>query len=275
MNITFLSRKIFSRLLSFYTETCLKGLRRKKPKSRYVGNTERPVILYRISDKGRNKNRPEWFSRELCLRNAIRQFPNEKCDWFIVGNCIIDTTFQWLQEIAPFAKIIRAEEKSAADSFRLAYNTACRQDEDRLVYIIEDDYVHRDGSLTALQEIFRSGEADYVTLYDHPDKYGYGADNPYVVGGEKTKVFLTESSHWKYSVSTTMTMAAFAHTFRKDKNVFMRWSSGGRLSDSPIFFELTNLRNRKLLLPIPSYSTHSQNPHVAKLIDWEKEINKK
>ena len=139
--------------------------------------------------------------------------------------------------------------------------------------MIEDDYVHRDGALTALQEIFRSGEADYVTLYDHPDKYGYETDNPYVSGGEKTRVFLTESCHWKYSVSTTMTMAAFVHTFRKDKNVFMRWSNGDILADSPIFFELVNFHHRKLLLPIPSYSSHCQNPHVAKLVDWDREIN--
>ncbi|WP_294453625.1 hypothetical protein [uncultured Bacteroides sp.] len=223
---------------------------------------------------GRNKMRPKWFTREKCLLNAIKQFPEGKCDWIIIGNCITDSTYQWLQQVAPFARIIRAEEKNAADSFRLAFNTICNLPDDRLVYMIEDDYVHRDGSLKALQEIFRSGEADYVTLYDHPDKYGYGADNPYVIGGEKTKVFLTESSHWKYSVSTTMTMAAFVHTFLRDKNVFMRWSSNGRLSDSPIFFELKNFHNRKLLLPIPSYSTHSQNPHVAKLIDWEKEIMK-
>lgn len=274
MNLQILYRKAFSRVLSFYTETCLKRLRRRKPVYHYIGNVERPVILYRISDKGRNKMRPEWFSREKCLLNAMRQFPNEKCDWVIVANSIEDSTFHWLQEIAPFAKIIRAQEKNAADSFRLAFNTVCGLEEDRLVYIIEDDYVHRDGSLTALQEIFSSGEADYVTLYDHPDKYGYGVDNPYVIGGEKTKVFLTASSHWKYSVSTTMTMAAFVQTFRKDKNVFMRWSSGGRLGDSPIFFELLNFRHRKLLLPIPSFSTHSQNPHVAKLVDWEKVIAK-
>ncbi|WP_307768511.1 hypothetical protein [uncultured Bacteroides sp.] len=267
-------RKIFSRVLRFYTETCWKGLRRKKPSFHYIGNTDCPVILFRISDMGRNKMRPKWFTREKCLLNAIKQFPEGKCDWIIIGNCITDSTYQWLQQVAPFARIIRAEEKNAADSFRLAFNTICNLPDDRLVYMIEDDYVHRDGSLKALQEIFRSGEADYVTLYDHPDKYGYGADNPYVIGGEKTKVFLTESSHWKYSVSTTMTMAAFVHTFLRDKNVFMRWSSNGRLSDSPIFFELKNFHNRKLLLPIPSYSTHSQNPHVAKLIDWEKEIMK-
>ena len=266
-------RKVYSRLLRFYTETCWKKLRRKKPAYHYIGDVSRPVILYRISDKGRNKMRPDWFSREKCLLNAICQFPKSKCDWIIVGNSIEDTTYNWLQQVAPFAQIIRAEEKNAADSFRFAFNTICTLPEDKLVYMIEDDYVHRKGSLAALQEIFSSGEADYVTLYDHPDKYGYGVDNPYVTGGEKTKVFLTATSHWKYSVSTTMTMAAFVHTFRNDKNVFMRWSCGGRLGDSPIFFELLNFRNRKLLLPIPSFSTHSQNPHVAKLVDWEMVIN--
>lgn len=266
-------RKFLSLVHYIYTEMIWKKFRRKKPSFHYIGNVERPVILYRISDKGRNNMRPEWFTRESCLLNAIIQFPKEKCDWIIIGNSIIDSTYQWLQQVAPFAKIIRAEEKSAADSFRLAFNTVCSLPEDKLVYMIEDDYIHREGSLIALQEIFSSGEADYVTLYDHPDKYGYGADNPYIVGGEKTKVFLTKSSHWKYSVSTTMTMAAFVHTFIKDRNIFMRWSNCGILSDAPIFLELIKFHNRKLLLPIPSFSTHSQNPYVAKLVDWEKEIN--
>jgi hypothetical protein len=40
-----------------------------------------------------------------------------------------------------------------------------------IIYLLEDDYVHKAGWSSALREAFDDNLADYVTLYDHNDKY--------------------------------------------------------------------------------------------------------
>ncbi len=59
------------------------------------------------------------------------------------------------------------------------------------LYLIEDDYLHKIGSDKLIEEGLQ--HSDYITLYDHPDKYSYnGWTNPEVTDiGERTIVFLT------------------------------------------------------------------------------------
>ena len=40
-----------------------------------------------------------------------------------------------------------------------------------IVYFLEDDYLHRAGWADILLEAFTLDQADYVTLFDHQDKY--------------------------------------------------------------------------------------------------------
>ena len=39
------------------------------------------------------------------------------------------------------------------------------------VYLVEDDYLHLPESKARLVQAAEAGIADYLTLYDHPDKY--------------------------------------------------------------------------------------------------------
>jgi outer membrane scaffolding protein for murein synthesis (MipA/OmpV family) len=62
--------------------------------------------------------------------------------------------------------------------------------------------------------------ASFVSLYDHPDKYlpPSQGGNPYCEGGaEDTRVYLTKSTHWKITNSTTMTFAATVSTLKKNR----------------------------------------------------------
>ena len=111
--------------------------------------------------------------------------------------------------------------------------------------------------------------ADYVTLYDHPDKYINGI-NPHVTdGGEETKVFLTDSCHWKFTNSTTMTFATTVKTLKDDIEIIRKWTLGTHPNDFEMFIELRN-KGKSLVSPLPGYSTHGETAFLTPLINWEK-----
>jgi hypothetical protein len=129
--------------------------------------------------------------------------------------------------------------------------------------------------------------ADYVTLYDHPDKYIDGINPQVKNGGENTKVFLTSSSHWKFTNSTTMTFASKVSTLRRDALLFKLFTVGIVKKNIPflkilrtkrtprdyrIFSYLIKFKSRRLISPIPGYSTHGESKYMSPLIDWDKYI---
>jgi hypothetical protein len=228
------------------------------------------ALIYRISDGGRTSNKPDYITKENCLKNAIRHFPAETCDWFVIADNVSEETYNMIQKYVPADAILQTSLGNAG-SFQACCKKALEKADDCIVYFLEDDYVHRAHSLKILREGIESGEAEYVTLYDHPDKYSYGiCTSPFVIGGEKTRVFLTESTHWKITNSTTMTFAVRVGTLRADWPVINRWTVKRALD----FYMFTDLRRkgRRLIVPIPSYSTHGQDPYMAPLFDWEKEL---
>lgn len=173
--------------------------------------------LYRISDAGRAKEKLETASKMYCLDNFISEFGNKII--VIADNCQKET----IEEIK--RRGIDAIETSLGNSasWRFAIEYALDNFEDETaIYLIEDDYLHFPGSLNALKEGLEL--ADYVTLYDHLDKYKNfteGGPNPYVTkGGEETILRISKSLHWKETNSTTMSFATTVKTLREDKKLW-------------------------------------------------------
>lgn len=141
------------------------------------------------------------------------------------------------------------------------------------MYFVENDYLHLPNSYNILKEGLDFGIA-YVTLYDHPDKYldpSIGG-NPYCQGGaESTKVYLTPSTHWKITNSTTMTFASRVEYLREDEEIIRRWTSGSYPDDFKMFLEL-NKKGRNVLSSIPAYSTHGESQWLSPLINWRKSV---
>jgi hypothetical protein len=140
-------------------------------------------------------------------------------------------------------------------SFRYALDLAIHKYEDGdAVYQVEDDYLHLDGSENTILEGIE--KADYVSLYDHPDKYMSSSPNPLVKdSGEITRVILTASTHWKFTNSTTMTFAARVKTLKKDYRVIQLYCRPERPLDFQMFCALRKM-GRMLITPIPGQSTH-------------------
>lgn len=233
-------------------------------------------VLYRISDGGNPKVKLQNATKEHCLDNCLAVFETENTTVF-ADNCSPET-LQMLRNKG--LKPIEIKLGNAL-SWRFVAEFAMQQFADnQAVYLLEDDYLHQPKSATALLEGLEI--ADYVTLYDHPDKYldpQNGGMNPYVEnGGEDTKVFLTPTCHWRRTNSTTMTFATTVQTLKEDKEIWLEFTSQGFPYDFGAFQRLAGLgewqnrvfgKKRILISSIPGLSTHGETAWLSPFTDWE------
>lgn len=226
-------------------------------------------VYYRLSDKGRRSGKPGFIHSENCLRNF--------CDHFDPNNIIVvadnceDDTIDMIKKYIKGENIMRTSLGNSG-AFVFAATQAIKDtSDDTIVYLVEDDYLHLKGSEQLIHEGFIYG--DYVSLYDHPDKYlNNGIPNPYVFGGgEETKVVLTASTHWKYTNSTTMTFATKVKTLKEDFSVMKKYCTQGTPDDFHMFCDLRSSMGRTLVTSIPGRSTHGQLPWMCPLVEWHKQ----
>lgn len=223
-------------------------------------------IIYRISDVGYNKVKPSYVGNEPCLKNFCSIFKEHKDEITIIADNISKSTHEMILKYVSADQIQNVSVGHGAGTFNLALDLALKFEEKELVYFVENDYLHRTNSSKILLEGFNTG-ADYVSLYDHPDKYMNGA-NPFVEdGGEVTRVLLTDSCHWKLTNSTTMTFASRVKTLAEDKEILRSFTSGTYPRDFEMFLALRD-KGRCLVTPIPGYSTHGETAWLSPLTDW-------
>ena len=230
-------------------------------------------VLYRFTDTNNGKNRPAWFHKRRLLEQAIYIFRNH--DFYLMAdNITYDTYTQYLVTLLPSDRIIVTScgnSKSFISFMHFALQTF--SDENEIIYFAEDDYVYTSHAPAILQEGL--GIADYVTGYDHRDKYMEVSNggNPLVTeGGESTRVLLTASSHWKITNSTCMTFGTRLKTLREDAQVFEEHCQDSIPHDFMLFLQLGR-NGRKLVSCIPGVCTHCDPLTMAPLIDWEKTLN--
>ena len=164
-------------------------------------------IIYRISDAGYSKVKPDYIDNEACLKNFCNVFFDNIHDILIIADNISQTTNDMIQKYISRDQIQYVSVGHGAGTFNLALDKALKGKDDEVVYFVENDYLHRQQSPKIINEGLSLG-ASFVSLYDHPDKYldPSKGGNPYCEGGaEDTRVYLTDSCHWKITNSTTMT----------------------------------------------------------------------
>jgi len=226
-------------------------------------------IIYRISDAGYNKVKPEYVNNENCLKNALQIFPSSEYDWSIIADNTSEETNNMIQKYISKDYITYVSVGHGAGTFNLALDESLQSSDDEIIYFIENDYLHKQNSGNIFKEGFDLG-ASFISLYDHPDKY-MGPDqggNPYCEGGaEDTRVYLTNSCHWKITNSTTMTFAAKVSTLKRTEETLRKWTNGTHPNDFSMFLELRE-QNELLITPLPGYSTHGETAWLSPLTDW-------
>jgi hypothetical protein len=216
------------------------------------------TIIYRMAEQKNknNKAKPSWISNELCLKNAAKYRKNATL--IVFGDNLLESTKEMVSNIAD--AFFETERHGNSQTFLeiLEYVTE-NFDTNEIVYFLEDDYIHRENYIDIILEGLQ--RADYVSLYDHPDKYEYESE---------ASLFYTKSSHWKLTSSTTMTFATKVNTLLFD---YMTWKNMTEGTKTPpdyyIWNYLTQKKGRKLATPLPGYATHGEIGWLAPVINWE------
>ena len=224
-------------------------------------------IIYRISDAGYNKVKPEYINNENCLKNATEVFKD--ADWTIIADNCSPETLTMVEDITD-CNIEIVSVGHGAGTFNLALDEALMYDDDEIIYFIENDYIHKPDSQKILEEGFELG-ASFVSLYDHPDKYlsPNKGGNPYCEGGaEDTRVYLTNNCHWKITNSTTMTFASKVSTLKRIEEILRKHTDTTHPNDFSMFLELRK-NNELLITSIPGYSTHGETTWLSPLTNWK------
>lgn len=220
-----------------------------------------------------NKERPEWFSKEKCFRNLKNTLENDNR---------VELTLVYDNASGPLEKHFISGEKdfkiveftggndSSSLHNLLHYIIAQKIPDYDIIYVLEDDYVHRKGWIDIMLEGFEHSDADYVTLYDHRDKYFLRRYR-----NLKSKIIFSPSVHWRYVPSTTNTWATRFKTLKKHFNIHEKYckSRKGIARDKDKFLYLNNAKKSYLISPMPAYSTHVETPFLSPVIDWKKVIN--
>jgi hypothetical protein len=255
-------------------------------------------IYYRISDKGRPKAKLVYADKFTCLANAVKRFGIDR--FYVLADNCSKQTIDFIKSLGLFY-----EETSLGNSASFVYMIDIiiqKNKPDDYVYLLEDDYIHRSNSKTVLLEGLAI--ADYISLYDHPDKYFLekkGQGNPFNYNKlQKTRLYVTRSAHWREINSTTMTFACQVRTLREDYAIWKKYCNMAKTpKDFYAFITLTTrsfpqavaflpriknhrraalilftnlLRRRKirrLISVIPAYATHTDIKWIAPCIDWE------
>jgi len=234
------------------------------------------IVIYRFSDKGYPKNKPDYVTKRGCILHALRVFTGHP--FYVIADNTSDDSYAFLMEHVPDStnKVIRTTLSNAgAYMYAVKFAIDTFRDDD-VVYLAEDDYVYTPDAPGILAEGIAI--SDYVSGYDHPDKYvnhNEGGPNPFIQdGGEVTRVLLTANHHWKHTNSCCMTFACKVKTLKADWDVYMKYCSGTHPHDFPMFCELVQQRGRRLISAIPGVSTHGETQWLSPLVDWAEIMNR-
>ena len=226
-------------------------------------------VIYRISDTGYQKEKPDYISNQNCFENALRTF--NKANWWVIADNIGDETSGFLH--SKLKTIEHVSVGHGAGTFNLALNIALNLPDNEIVYFLENDYLHKPEADKILEDGFDLG-FDYITLYDHPDKYlnPFEGGNPFCSGrAEDTRVYLGEYCHFKLTNSTTMTFAAKVKTLKEDESILRKWTKDTHPYDFKMFMELKQ-KGMRLVSSIPGYSTHGETQWLTPLTNWKNEL---
>jgi len=227
----------------------------------------------KFSSNSANKPRPSFFTREGCF-NSFLNTMDEDCELTVCFDGIVSGSGHFLENQKYNGKFKLVEKDGGNDgkSFLNLLKTVTESNfsDDDIIYFVEDDYLHNIGWAKILKEGFKFIDVDYITLYDHNDKYFFPMYEELLA-----KVGVTPSVHWKTIPNTTNTYACLGKTLRRDYSTHVKYCDvvGGLTRDFDKFAKFAT-EGRTLINPLPGYSTHCEPQYMSPVINWEEIFNK-
>lgn len=197
------------------------------------------------TNQSRKQVKVPFATKRLCLQNFLETFKNERI-FIFADNCDNETLDYLLSLELEMHSGNYGLYYSQVELYKKILNMNLNNDE--IVYCCEDDYLHRPESPEIIKEGIKI--ADYVTLYDHPDKY-----TPLYTWGETVKIRRTLSCHWKNTISTCMTFGFLNRTLKDDFNTIEQYP---QTLDHNLFKNL-KLQGKNLYSAIPGYACQMDN----------------
>lgn len=228
---------------------------------------------YNIEGNDR-RGRPEWFGFESCFFNLMKTLPgynsgkhrlNVVYDGNVNENGEIEEN--WMGTLTHQShKIWPIKGGSDSSSFfqtiEIIKNDENIQPGD-LIYLLENDYLHVKGWIDKVFELFLTyNGVDYVSLYDHNDKYFLPQYFNLL-----SKIIPTKSHHWRNTPSTCGSFIISKQLFDADYDVLSTM-----VGDHNKFLWLNEHRDRTVLTPLPGLSTHCMDGLLSPTIDWKNKL---
>ena len=215
-----------------------------------------------------HKKRLDEFSRKKCYLNFLATLPSQKVNvtYFLdVAQGKREDHF-----LDQSSQVVEFQGGSETSSFLYVLNYAERMkmDPETILYFVEDDYLHREGWVDILLEGFQLPGIDYVTLYDHQDKYFSPSYDTL-----ESKIFASPSCHWRTTPSTTNTFAVRYKTLMKHLAIHRKFSEGRVISADHDKFCYLKKKGATLISSIPGWSTHADLEFTSPCFDWNKLLN--
>ncbi len=203
-------------------------------------------------------------TRQKCFENFLKTIQGEAVNVTFLLDTFHPTQekhFLFSQKQFP---IIEISEGTEAGSFLRLLELASSRNfhPDTILYFLEDDYLHKEGWVHVLHEGFTTS-ADYVTLFDHRDKYFHP-----LYQDLQSQLFHTPSCHWRTTPSTTNTFALRAKTLARDLSVHQAFSQGVKISKDHEKFLALGARGAKLISSVPGWSTHNEAEFASPCTAW-------
>jgi hypothetical protein len=220
---------------------------------------------YNVEGKGL-KFRPHWFDYEKCFINLLNTVQDKNVDIHVVMDGKIDNNWisKYKQYYVPHEIVGGNITNVTLGVYNIVKNLEC--DKNDLIYILENDYVHVDNWVDKVLDLFKTFDGlNYVSLYDHNDKYTW----MHLYEDLVSKIFVTNTHHWRTVPNTCGSYICTKELFLEDYDV-----QTTVIGDANKWLHLEQTKGRFMLSALPGLSTHCMETLLSPTIDWENTINK-
>jgi hypothetical protein len=192
--------------------------------------------------------------QRVCLKSFVESFRNSDIRMvFILDHCD-ESYVRMIEEEVPFEYEICNTAIGINNTCLLQYKLFEERGEEKALFQ-EGDYLWLPNTGKEIMQAV--DEFDFVTPYDHPDKYETEI-NP--------AVKILNQRHWKQTISTTATFATTLGKFTVYRDIFYKHGYG--FIDHERWVEIQK-EGGLLYSPIPAIATHMAEDWLSPHVDWQ------